>query len=1045
MRRFWVRHWAAMRISRPAGKTNPGRGARRKSRRRRQAPGFVGRRGWHGIGPAITRWALGLCAAAHTVGQPHAALGTAPDAAPAIEEILVVGTAIRGTPIDAHHAATVTDREALERQGWPLTVDLFKRLGASNGVVGERQSWYNSSLPNTVLESVSNVNLRGLGASRTLVLFNGGRQTYLPARLIGGRFVDVGVLPSIAVDRIEVLKEGASAVYGSDAVGGIVNFVTRDDFEGLEAVASHEAYDGAADTLGALIWGGALAGGNAVFALEHERRGELQAEERDWALRPLLDPWRAGWSSVGNPGYFWFPKGIDAATTPRATVIEALKAAQWSGKADPRCNELNGYPENPAVDPYYCVFNYQPWDNLIEDTRYTRAFAALTGPAGPRAEYRLGVLWSEAAMPQWQTQPSHPPFPLLHLGVMEIAPTHPNRIAFCADADYSRDFREQCATEENWYWRGRPFGNGDPDRLARRDMRTWRVAAALEGAFDGPAGRPVFYDLALSHSGARGNIAVPAILTERLFLVFRGYGGPDCGVGVVADDGLAPGMRVEDTLTRPGTGACLYYNPFSSAIEHSSLPGAPYYEAPNPDYDPGQANPPELVDWMNSVSDLDSETRMTVADLTLSGRLRDALGYAVGYQYRRFDARGAPHPHADLGRNPCPVLGDAQCLTGGFGAFSFINGYNAYDVRQTVHRLFAELAIDFHHRLDAQLAANYERYDEAGSVDPKLALRWRATDAVTLRASVQSTFRTPSVDDLLDDVPLTVTQYISQVGAWIPVDIHGDPDLEPERAFTYDLGLVLVPRAGVELALDYWSYDFENVIASLPHDTVDDLYADPATRGGVARYVHCADGRADLVATPCGARSITRVGVPLVNWPGVETAGFDLEARSAFQAGPGELHAGVSGTFTLRYDIRALALDGIPIQDAITAAGRLNFGNPLVVPIPDWKAQAYLSYEWRDYRASLQVGHVSSYLDAGVHDGFGGVPVEDFGIDGFTTLDLGFGWRLPGSGLDLAFHVLNLTDEDPPFANVEHAYDGMTHNPKGRRLKLVLRYRIGDG
>ena len=150
-----------------------------------------------------------------------------------IEEIIVVGTAIQRTPIDSPYAVSVVDREALEQQGSPLMVDLFKNLGVSHGVVGERSSWYNSSQSGTIPESVSNVNLRGLGASRTLVLINGRRQVYLPARLIGGRFVDLNAIPSIALGRLEVLKEGASAIYGSDAVGGIANFVTREDFEGF--------------------------------------------------------------------------------------------------------------------------------------------------------------------------------------------------------------------------------------------------------------------------------------------------------------------------------------------------------------------------------------------------------------------------------------------------------------------------------------------------------------------------------------------------------------------------------------------------------------------------------------------------------------------------------------------------------------------------------------------------------------------------------------------------------------------------------------------
>ena len=139
----------------------------------------------------------------------------------------------------------------------------------------------------------------------------------------------------------------------------------------------------------------------------------------------------------------------------------------------------------------------------------------------------------------------------------------------------------------------------------------------------------------------------------------------------------------------------------------------------------------------------------------------------------------------------------------------------------------------------------------------------------------------------------------------------------------------------------------------MPHDTVDDIYADPSTREGVKQYIYCADGRADMLSRECGASSITRVEVPLVNWPGVETSGIDWELRGEFDAGGGSLAGGFSGTYTLDYDIKALSRDGVPIQGATQS------------------------------------------------------------------------------------------DEEPPLANVEHAYDGMTHNPKGRRLKLILRYRPG--
>ena len=109
--------------------------------------------------------------------------------------VSVTGTAIDAPAINMPHAVTVVSRETLEQTGATQLVDLFRNLSVSHGVVGERNSWYNSNQPSTLTENVANVNLRGLGASRTLVLLNGRRHVPVPARLIGGRFVDVNTIP----------------------------------------------------------------------------------------------------------------------------------------------------------------------------------------------------------------------------------------------------------------------------------------------------------------------------------------------------------------------------------------------------------------------------------------------------------------------------------------------------------------------------------------------------------------------------------------------------------------------------------------------------------------------------------------------------------------------------------------------------------------------------------------------------------------------------------------------------------------------------------
>ena len=115
-----------------------------------------------------------------------------------LEELAVTGTAVKNSHVSSTYAVAVTGRDKMAEQGSPQAVDFFKNLSASHGVIGERSSWYNANQAATLSESIANVNLRGLGASRTLVLIN-SRRHYVPARLIGGRFVDVNAIPSISM------------------------------------------------------------------------------------------------------------------------------------------------------------------------------------------------------------------------------------------------------------------------------------------------------------------------------------------------------------------------------------------------------------------------------------------------------------------------------------------------------------------------------------------------------------------------------------------------------------------------------------------------------------------------------------------------------------------------------------------------------------------------------------------------------------------------------------------------------------------------------
>ena len=956
-----------------------------------------------------------------------------------LDEQVVTGTAFAESPINLPYSVAVVGREKMAEQGSPQLVDFFKNLGASHGVIGERNSWYNSDQAGAIAESVGNINLRGLGASRSLVLFNGRRQVYVPARLIGGRFVDVNTMPSIALDRIEVLKEGASAVYGSDAVAGVANFLTRSDFTGFEVATARDQFDGAGDTNFGAIWGGKMGGAHAVFAAEWMGRQELLATERNWTLRPF-EGGRGGWSSVGNPGLFFTPEL--SGSEDAGDFIAALNAAHSSlrdtvsgneqGFLDPRCGAFGGHAES-----WTCRFRYMPWDNLIEKTHHIRTFAELNGSLDSDINYHVEGLWSQATIPDWLTTPSFPPFPFLFNGVLQVASDHPGREAFCEQYGAMEEYAAACSGDTDWYFRGRPVGNTGPGRTLHRQSRTGRLAASVNGDFEGFGGRTAHFDLGLSYSRTSGNTNLPGTYTERLFLAFRGYGGPDCGVGVVVDPTAAAGMRLEDTDKVAGEGDCQYYNPFSNAIERSQQPGSEFESQANPDYVPGLANSAELMQWLiREESNLASTADLLVADATLTGTwVEDVASYAVGYQFRQFNAAGDPNDSGDVTVNPCPVLGDETCSAQDtFGPFSFTNVHRPYSASQTVHRFFGEVPLNLGTRLDVQLAANYEYHDVASSFDPKLAWRYSFAESPThslyLRGSVQTTFRTPSLDDV-NDSPLTSLEWIKETGIYQAVDKIGNPNLKPERAFTYNAGVVLFTEAGVEATFDYWSYDFENMIGAMPHGEITALYDSESTRDAVKQYILCPNGWG---TGTCAASELERVRVDFVNWPGVKTSGFDLHLGTRLDAGPGHFSVGVDGTYTLEYRTKALMLGTLELQPETEAAGYLNYGNPIATSLPKLKGRLSAAYNWNTYSLISYLNYISSYEDAG-----SSVAPN---IDSFLTCDVNLRWRL-SSQFNIALSALNLTDAEPPFADVELMYDGFTHDPKGRRLKVAVSYNFG--
>lgn len=249
------------------------------------------------------------------------------------ESIIVTGSRIRGAgPVGAPIVSL--DRTAIEKSGYGSVQQLLQSLPQNFGG-GPTETTLGATTRNGAGSDAtygSSINLRGLGASSTLVLIDGMRP---PLGGIGGVFADVSLIPVGAVERVEILTDGASAIYGADAVAGVVNMRLRNRFEGAETMVRAGTADGdMSDVLLSQIVGKGWNGGRFVLAYQFSQRGALAAMSRDYA-REDLRPFGGGdyRSLYGLPGtiiaangqIFGIPAGQDGQSLDAADLLPGVQ------------------------------------------------------------------------------------------------------------------------------------------------------------------------------------------------------------------------------------------------------------------------------------------------------------------------------------------------------------------------------------------------------------------------------------------------------------------------------------------------------------------------------------------------------------------------------------------------------------------------------------------------------------------------------------------------------------------------------------------------
>ena len=912
---------------------------------------------------------LGLCLASTTFSLAWAEEGGE------IEEIVVTGSYIARSIEEQAQPVDVFDRNEFEAQGSPQAVEIIQNTPSMSGTLNQSEQYQGSG----TATGLKNVNIRGLGAERTLVLLNSKRMAVTGASVgKGGQYVvDIGNFPGIAMERIELLKNGGAVTYGTDAIAGVWNYITRDEFEGLEINFVHSDYDHSDgdQTIGA-IWGVAGDNSNWVTSFEYEKRNRLPIPDRGLAVYNGTSNggWPLGNSSFGNPGTFH-------AADFSATVV------------DPECGREIGpavaYPiEGNALSQ--CGYSYMNFANIIDDQRRLKLFSQVKFDINDYTQLYGEVLWADLET-VYEGSPSYPPTNPGADFFTYVPLNNPGMVDFL-DNDVTAAERAAFEGAGGALWWGRSLAIEGPAVEFPRKHETLRLVTGLRGQFS--FAEEYGYDVSVAYSEVLSNVEGTDVLTDRFDLAVQGLGGFEC----------------DPDTNAPGDPGCLWFNPFGSSIDAAD----------------GSAlnNSREVRDWFTGYSAGITKNRYMVTDLVFNGPLGGleipggAIQWAAGAQYRWYESEYNPTGDNRVdGPQPSP--------------FHFL-GISAANYLETKNwALFGEMIFPILDTLDVELGVRYEDYDADAVTKPKLAARWDATDWMTLRFSYEEVFRVPTIPSQ----PQTSLELFAPAGEYLSIITPVPTALDPEEATNFNFG-VIFGAEGFNFSIDYYEIALEGPFGR-----------EAATCACATKYN--SDGSVWNPGDPVA--NISYIETELINGEDVTTNGLDFELTYNWEMGPGFWTVGANANYILKYEVDGeLGPDGEPTGDSYRAEGFYNVRSgalPIETrPMPELKMNTWLSFTSGNHYARLYARYVDSYK---IDDSFasaGAFPelMED-GIDDHLTWDLHYSYSFLDDSLRLTLSALNLTDEDPPVAPHEQAYDAYTHNGLGRVIRIGVNYRLGPG
>jgi outer membrane receptor protein involved in Fe transport len=917
-----------------------------------------------------------------------------------LERVEVTGSRIKRTDIEGPNPVFVMQREDIESTGLVTIGEILENLPIAGS--GLNLNFNNGGNGSILLD------LRNLGSSRLLVLVNGRRWVTFPTSAA----VDLTTIPTAMIERVEVLKDGASAIYGSDAISGVVNIITRGDFTGAQANVYYGEYDdGDGEQTQADFSIGANSDRGSVFMnINAVDMKPVMAGDRAISAEPTFGTGNAFGSSGTPQGRVFF---IDPETGGIRDLT--LDRPSEGGQLYPDGAPASAYrPWNGTVDPY----NFAPDNYLLTPNERTSIFVQGDYQITDNMSFFSNALYSNRHSAQLLA--ANPLFIGDFVGdntvIHEDNPFNPFDIRFGASGGGTPFFIGRRLLEAN-------------NRLFTQDSDTFHFTGGFEGSFQ-MADR--FWDWETYYLYQRTEIQETGVGEQNVARVQQALGDPaDC------------------------TGDCVPLNIFGAA---------PRLPASQVSSEGLGTITQDMLDYIQASTDEFQFAERTNYAANLTGTLFDLpagpLGVAVGYEYRREKGRDEP----DYLRQTGQLAGNAQAATA--GSYSVDEAF----VEFAVPILSDMPGVDL---LEASLATRYSDYSTFGNTtNSKVGLRWQPYSDLLVRGTYSEGFRAASVGELFQgatDSFLTISDPCSdmlaqaggdviggrdqqqpqnvidnciadgvpadgsyrQVNPQIRVTLGGNPDLQPETSESNTFGLVYSPEFvdGLDITLDYFDIEITDSISSIGAQTI----LNGCYEGGNTNLCQLIERG--------GGGNVLDLRNVATNIGGTETKGADLGVNYSFPETPvGFFEAQWDTTYVNEYT--NLVANQTGGTDANEFVGQ-QLGD---FAIPRIKSNLHLNWSLGDWAANYSMRYIHHMEeDCAISVNFGlctdpdavdedGNPNPRNHLESVLYHDAQVSYHYAPFDTRFTLGARNLFDKDPPlaFTPFANSYDPTTYDVPGR-------------